>query len=334
MRHKRSPQIAGFLCTLLLSQLGAANAFAQSASSGATDFPRKSIRFVVGFSAGGPTDLLARTIGQKLTESLAQQVVIDNRPGANGIIGAELVAKAVPDGHTIFMATASHAINPSLYKLSFDPINDFAPVTPVATGAYVLVVHPSLPAKSLKELIALAKSRPGQLNFGSGGTGGAPHLAVEMLKSMAGIDMIHVPYKGGGPAMLDLLAGQLAMIFNDQLTTLPYVRSGKFRALAVSSTQRSSALPEIPTVAESGLPGYEVIGWYGVLAPAGTSAQIINRLHGEVVRIVQLPETRERLHSLGIEPFTTTPAQFSTFIKADIVKWAQVVKDANIKPDQ
>lgn len=334
MRHKQSPQIAGFLCTLLLSQLGSANAFAQSASPEAMDFPRKSIRLVVGFSPGGPTDLLARTIGQKLTESLAQQVVIDNRPGANGIVGSELVAKAAPDGYTILMATASHAINPSLYKLSFDPINDFAPVTPVGTGAYVLVVHPSVPAKSLKELIALARSRPGQLSFGSGGIGAATHLAVEILKSMAGIDMIHVPYKGGGPAMIDLLGGQLSLIFNDQLTTLPYIRSGKFRALAVSSAQRSSMLPNIPTVAESGLPGYEVIGWYGMLAPAGTPAPLINRLYREVVRIVQMPDVRERFLSLGTEPFTAAPPQFATFIKAEIPKWGKVVKDANIKADQ
>jgi tripartite-type tricarboxylate transporter receptor subunit TctC len=317
----------------VLMLFGATLAFAQSASTG-TDFPRRPIRLVVGFAPGGPTDLLARTLGQKLTEGLGQQVVVDNRPGANGIIASELVAKTVADGHTLIMATASHAINPSLYKLPFDPVNNFAPVSLAATGAYVLVVHPSLPAKSLKDLIVLARSRPGQLNFGSGGTGTAPHLAIEMLKSMARIDMIHVPYKGGAPAMTDLLGGQLAMIFNDQLTTLPYVRSGKFRALAVSSTKRSSALPEIPTVAESGLPGYEVIGWYGVLAPAGTSAQIINRLYGEVVRIVHLPETRERLLSLGTEPFTNTPAQFATFIKADIAKWAQVIKDANIKADQ
>jgi tripartite-type tricarboxylate transporter receptor subunit TctC len=325
----RSAQLATVSCVLLLLRFG--DAFAQSASSGATVYPSRPIRFVVGFAPGGPIDLLARTVGQKLAEVYGQSVIIDNRTGANGIIAADLVAKAVADGHTILMAGAGHTINASLYKLPYDTVTDFAPVTPVATGSYVLVVHPSVPVRSVQELIALAKSKPGQLSFGSGGIGGAPHMAVALLTSMAGIDMIHVPYKGVGPAITDLLGGQLSLIFNDQLTTLPYIRSGKFRALAVSSVQRSAALPDIPTVAESGLPGYEVIGWYGVFAPSGASGQVVARLNTDVARIVQMPEVRERLVSLGTEPFTATPVQFSTFVKAEVAKWAKVIKDANIK---
>ncbi|TMG69611.1 MAG: tripartite tricarboxylate transporter substrate binding protein, partial [Betaproteobacteria bacterium] len=263
--------------SLFVFALFSAGAAAQTA------YPAKPVRFIVPSAAGGGTDIIARSVAHKLSESLGQQFVVDNRPGAGQMIGIELAAKSPADGHTILMAASTLAI-------SYDPLRDFAPITQAASLANVLVVHPSLPVKSLAELIAYAKQRPGQLNFASAGIGTSPQMSIELLKSMAGIDMVHVPYKGTSPGVVDLLAGQVSVMAPNVLTALPHIKAGKLRALAVTSAKRSEALPEVPTIAESGLPGYDSTQWYGVLAPAGTPREIVVRLHGEIVRALRAPE--------------------------------------------
>ena len=285
-------------------------------------------------AAGGPGDILARAIGQKLAESVGQPVVIDNRPGANTNIGTEAVAKSAPDGYTLLLTASTHTINPSLYsKLPFDPIRDFAPVTLVGDTPLVMVLHPSVPATSVKAFIALAKSRPGQINYGSAGSGSTLHLAGEMFNSLAGVKMVHVPYKGVTQAVSDLLGGHLTLMFPGAPIALPHARAGKLVALATTGTRRTPAAPELPTVAEAGVPGFEVTVWYGVLAPAATPQAVITRLHGELVRIVQLPDIRERWATLGADPLTNTPTEFAAFLKADISKWAKVVRESGAKAD-
>ena len=306
-------------CVAALGATGAATA---------QSYPAKAIRFVVPFPPGGPADILSRTIGQHLGTSWNQQVVIDNRAGAGGNIGAEIVAKSPPDGYTIFMGyVGTHAINASLYReLPFDPFKDFEPVGLVAMVTIVLVVHPSVPVKSVKELIALAKARPGQLNFGSPGNGTPQHLAGELFNTMANVKMIHVPYKGAVPALNDLLGGRLSMIFSSMPPALPHVQTGKLRALGVTSAARSPAAPDVPTIAQSGLPGYEVINWYGVLVPAKTSPEIVGKLNAEINRIMNLPDVRERLAAQGAEIYTSTPSEFAAHIRKETEKWAKVVK--------
>jgi tripartite-type tricarboxylate transporter receptor subunit TctC len=300
----------------------------------AQTYPVKSIRIVVPLAAGGPGDILARAIGQKLSESVGQPVVIDNRPGANTNIGTEAVSKSPPDGYTLLLTASTHTINPSLYaNLPFDPIKDFAPITLVGETPLVMVLHPSVPAKSVKEFIALAKSRPGQINFGSAGSGSTLHLAGEMFNSLAGVKMVHVPYKGVTQAVSDLLGGHLSLMFPGAPIALPHARAGKLLALATTGTKRTPAAPELPTVAEAGVPGFEVTVWYGALAPAGTPQAIINRLHSEFVRIVQLADIRQRWVALGADPLTDTPSEFAAFLKGDIVKWAKVVKESGAKAD-
>ena len=297
-------------------------------------YPSKPIRLVVPFGAGGTTDVLARAIGQRLTEAWGQPVVVENRPGAGGNIGTESVAKSAADGYTMLLISVGFASNPALYsKLPFDPIKDFAPVTLVATTQNVLIVHPSVPARSARELIQLAKSRPGQLNFGSSGTGTSQHLAGELFKSMAGVQMQHVPYRGSAPALTALIGGEVSLMFNNLLTALPHVKAGRLRALAVTSAERSPAAPEIPTMAESGLPGYDVSTWYGLLVPAGTPKEIVARLNAEVVRILNLPELKERLRSQGADVIPSTPDQFAAHIRQEMVKWAQVVRQSGARAD-
>jgi tripartite-type tricarboxylate transporter receptor subunit TctC len=289
-------------------------------------FPSRPIRIVVGYSAGGPNDTIARALGQKLTESLGQQTIVDNRPGADGVIGADLVAKSVADGHTLALVSSSHTINPSLQpKLPYDPVRDFAPVTMAASGPAVLVVHPSLPARSVSELIALARARPGQLMYASSGTGGTLHLAGELFKSRARIDINHVPYKGVAPATIELLAGQVPLMFDPIVAALPHIQSGKLRALAVTSKQRSPNLPNLPTMQEAGVADFEVVIWYGLLAPAGTPAAVVERLNAQIVKIVQTPEMKERLASFGAEPIGMSANEFALFLKTDLAKWAQLV---------
>ncbi len=297
-------------------------------------YPSKPIRFVVPFGAGGTTDVLARAIGQRLTEAWGQPVVVENRPGAGGNIGTESVAKSAADGYTMLLISVGFASNPALYsKLPFDPIKDFAPVTLVATSQNVLIVHPSVPARSARELIQLAKSRPGQLNFGSSGTGTSQHLAGELFKSMAGVQMQHVPYRGSAPALTALIGGEVSLMFNNLLTALPHVKAGRLRALAVTSARRSPAAPDIPTMAASGLPGYDVSTWYGLLVPTGTAKEIVAKLNAEVVKFLNLPELNERLGSQGAEAIPSTPDQFAAHIRQEMVKWAQVVRQSGARAD-
>jgi tripartite-type tricarboxylate transporter receptor subunit TctC len=301
----------------------------------AQTYPNKSIRLIVPFPPGGPADILSRAIGQKLTESSGQQVVVDNRAGAGGMIGSDLAAKGAPDGYTLLMGfVGTHAINPSLYsKLPYDNVKSFEPVSLVATATIILVLHPSVPAKSVKELIALAKSKPGELTFGSPGNGTPQHLAGELFNTMAGVKMTHIPFKGAVPAISDLLGGRISLIFSSAPPALPHVATGKLRALAVTSGKRSSVSPDLPTVAESGLPGFEVINWYGVLVPARTPRPIVEKLNTEIAKIMKMPDVKERLSGVGIEAFSSTPAQFATFIKDETAKWAKVVKFSGARLD-
>ncbi len=317
-------RLASVLVSAALSVSGAA--FAQSASN--TSYPTKPIRFVIPFPPGGPADIFGRTIGQQLSDRWNQQIVIDNRAGAGGNIGADIVAKAPADGYTVLMGfVGTHAINPSLYRsMPYDNVKDFEPVGLIATATIVLVTHPTVPAKSVKELIAAAKAKPGDLTFGSPGNGTPQHLAGELFNTMASVKTTHVPYKGAVPALQDLLGGRISFIFSSMPPALPHVKVGKINALAVTSPRRSPATPELPTVAESGLPGYEVINWYGLLMPAGTSKDIVAKLNGEVTRIMNLPEVKERLGVQGAEVMTSTPQQFASFIRSETAKWAKVVK--------
>lgn len=311
----------------LFAALASASAIAQS-------YPSKPIRFVVPLAAGGGTDILARSVGQKLGESWSQPVVVENRPGGGTIIGTELVAKAAPDGYTLSVASPAFSINPSLYKkLPYDNLKDFAAVIQLSSFSNILVVNPALPAKTLTELIALAKSKPGQLNYGSPGNGSSPHLGMELLKSMAGIQMVHVPYKGSAPAMIDLLGGQVSTMFDAVATSLPHVRSGKLRALAVSGSKRSPLLPELPTVAEAGVPGYEANVWIGIVAPTGTPREIINKLNVEIAKILQIPQVKENMLSQGFEPAGGAPEQFGALIKSETAKWGKVVRESGAHVD-
>ena len=305
------------------------------AAAAAEAYPAKPVRFVVAFPPGGGTDIIARSIAQKLSERLAQQVVVDNRPGAGGNIGTDIVAKSAPDGHTLLMGSAGPlAINASLFgKMPFDPIRDLAPVTLAASTPNVLVVHPSLRAATIEELIALAKARPGEINFASSGHGTPAHLAGELFNSMARVKMVHVPYKGAAPALADLLGGQVQLMFSTMPPALPHVKDGRLRALAVTSAKRSPAMPELPTVDEIALPGFEANTWHGVVAPAGTPTAIIARLNREIVSILHLPEVVERLSAQGAEPVGSTPEEFAAYIRSETVKWAKVVRESGAKAE-
>lgn len=314
--------ISGALFMVIALLAAPPSAFAQN-------YPNKPIRFVVPAPAGGGTGLVASTIGKKMTESWGIQVLIDNRPGAQGNIGHALVAKAPPDGYTIVAGYVNAlCLNPFMYSdVGFDSIKDFAPVSLATQQPYFLIVHPSLPALSLKQLVALAKTHPNRLNFGT--TGSLPQLAGEMMKSMARINMTHIPYKGSADVMPDLLSGRLELTFSSPGVPLPFIRSGKLRLLAVTSSKRIDIVRDTPTVAEAGLPGYEITGWYGVLAPTGTPKEIINKLSAEIVRILKLPDIREQL--TGYEPGGSTPEEFSAYLKKEMAKYAHLVKESGIK---
>ncbi len=317
-----------------VAAISTTGALAQGGSSADSSYPTKPIRIVVPLTAGGPTDLLARIVGQQLGEKLGQTVIIENRPGAGGNIGAELVAKAAPDGYTLFMGTSGPlSINGSLYnKLPYNPATDFAPIVLIASAPFVVATHPSLPAKSVKELIDLARSKPGQLNFGAV-SGSAAHLATELFKSMAGLDMVHIAYKGAAPATNDLVAGQIQLSFASTPGVMPSVKAGKLTALAVTSAKRMTELPQIPTLAESGLPGYEASVWYGLAAPAKTPQAIVVRLNTEINKILQDRDVRQKLLANDFEPAGSTPEQFDAFIKAETAKWAKIVKSSGAKAD-
>ena len=297
-------------------------------------YPNRPIRMVVPFAPGGGSDIIGRLVSLKLAEALGQPVVVDNRPGASANIGAALVANALSDGHTLLLANANFTINPGLFrKMPFDPVKDFAPVSLLANALNVLAVHPGVPAKSVKELIAVAKAQPGKLNFASPGAGTSSHLGGELFKSMAGIDVTTIHYKGAAPAITDLLGGHVSYTITSTLSVLPHVNSGKLRALGVTSLKRSSAMPDLPTIAEAGLPGYEVTNWYGVLTTARTPAPIVDRLNRELVRIVAMPDVREKFLAQGAEPETMSPAAFERFIRAEIAKWGKVIRDAKIQAE-
>ena len=302
-----------------------------AAPAGAAEYPARPIRLLVGFAPGGGTDTTARAISQKLTASLGQQVVVDNRPGASGSIAAEITAKATPDGYTVLLSTiAALAVNPSLYeKMAYDPIKDLAPVTRAADSTNFLVVHPSVPAKSVKDVIALAKSRP--LNCGSSGVGGAGHLALELFNLQAGTKIVHVPYKGGGPAIIDLLAGNINLIFATGASSINHVKAGKIRALGVTTARRSALAPQLPTIAEAGLPGFEANNWNGVVVPAKTPRPIINRLNREFTAALSLPDIKSFLFNQGLDAAPSTPEAFASYIKSETAKWAKVIKAAGIK---
>jgi tripartite-type tricarboxylate transporter receptor subunit TctC len=314
--------------------LAAAVAFLVVDAAHAQSYPERPVRAVVPFPAGGGTDILARLLLQKMSERLGANFVIDNRAGAGGTIGTEIVAKAPPDGYTILVASSSHTINPSVYrKIAYEPLRGFAPVTLIASGPGLLVVHPSVPAKSVKELIALGRSKPGQLNYASAGNGTPPHLAAELFKSMAGVDFVHVPYKGNVPAFADLISGAVSLSFPTITSGLPQVRAGKLRALGVTSKQRSAVVPEVPTIAESGLPGYEASTWYGMLAPAATPAPIVGKLNRQMIDVLKLADVREKLLAQGLEPVGNTPAEFTSIISTELAKWGKVVAAAGMKAE-
>jgi tripartite-type tricarboxylate transporter receptor subunit TctC len=298
----------------------------------AQDYPSRPIRMILGFAPGGSTDLVARVVAQKMSEAWGQQVVVDNRPGANGMIGADIVAKANPDGYSLLLSSIGPmAINASLYKMPYDIVKEFAPVTYTGNVSNVLVVHPSIAANNVKELIALAKAQPGKLTFGSSGTGGAPHMAVELFKILAHVNVVHIPYKGGGPAMADLVGGQISGSFASMPSAIGFVRGNKLRALAVTAPKRSPAMPEVPTIAEAGVPGFAVLDWQGLFTTAKTPPNVVNKLNAEVVRILRLPDVIEKLAVAGVEIQTSTPAEWGEFVKTEIAKWGKVVKEAGVK---
>jgi tripartite-type tricarboxylate transporter receptor subunit TctC len=318
----------------LLRSLLCAALFIGAAHAQQPAYPSKSIRFILPFPPGGPTDLLGRIVAQKLAEQLGHPVVADNRGGAGGNLGVGLAAKSPPDGYTVVLSSPLIALGPSLYtKLDYDPVKDLAPISLVAVIQNIMLVHPSVPAKTLKEFIQLARARPGKLNFGSGGTGTTTHLASELLKGLAGIDMVHVPYKGTGVALIALMSGQVDMLVMAVPAAAAQVQAGKARALAVLSAQRERALPNVPTGKEAGVDNFEVPIWYGILAPAGTPREIVNRLNLELNKVVAAPDVRERLIAAGVEPMTNTPEQFASFIRSETVRYAKVIKDAGIKPE-
>lgn len=320
---------------LLSTSLVVAAASACGAATAAETFPTRPIRLVVPFPPSGPNDIFARMVGQMLQEGLGQQAIIDNRGGAGGTIGAEIVAKAVPDGYTLlFGGAAALSINPSMNaRLPYNPLKDFAPISMVATAPSVLVSHPSLPAKTVKELIALARAKPGQINYASAGIGTNPHLAGELFKFMTGVNIVHVPYKGGGPATVDLLAGQVQLYFSGISAAVPYLADGRLRTIAVTGTTRSTLLPDTPTLVESGLPGYEVSNWYAVLGPRGLDPTRVSVLNAAVLKGLGAADMRRRIQELGAQPAGSTPAQITAYMTAEIEKWTKVIRAANIKAE-
>lgn len=319
----------------LLAAAALAAAAAAPLTATAQAYPAKPITVIVPFAAGGTTDILARVIGQALTKDLGQSVIVDNRAGAGGNIGAQLAAKASADGYTLFMGTVgTHAINQSLYKkMPFDPIKDFAPLTRVAMVPNLLVANPGKPYKNVKELIAYAKANPGKVNFGSSGSGSSIHLSGELFNALAKVDMVHVPYKGSAPAVSDLIGGQIDIMFDNMPSAIQHVRAGKLRPLAVTTARRSPELPDVPTVAEAGVPGYEATSWFGMFAPAGTPAPIVAKLNGALVKVLADPEVKKKLAEQGAEPYSEKPEQFAEFIRKETAKWSKVVKDSGASAD-
>lgn len=300
----------------------------------AQNYPTRAVRLVVPSSPGGGTDISARILAPQLTQFLGQQVVVENRPGAGTMIGGEAVARAAPDGYTLLMGISTLAINPAMYKkVPYDALKDLAPISQAVSLSNVLVVHPSLPARSVKEFVALVKPRPGQINFASAGVGTSPHLSMELFLVMTGLKMLHVPYKGSGPGVTDLIAGHVPAMMPNMLSAQPHIKSGRLRALGVTGSKRAPGADDIPTIAEAGVPGYEAVQWYGVLAPAGTPRDIISKLHTGVVRALQNPEVRQRLLNDGAEPIGSSPEEFAIYLRRETAKWAKVTQAAGIRPE-
>jgi tripartite-type tricarboxylate transporter receptor subunit TctC len=297
-------------------------------------YPVKPIRMIVPYPPGGSSDPLARLVGQKLMESWGQQVIIDNRGGGNTVIGTEAVARSAPDGYTILFVGSPHVVNPSLFATPYDAVRDFAPIATITSNETILVVHPSVPVNNLQEFIALAKSRPGQLNYATSSTGGSTHLAAAIFESKTGVRMQHVPYKGGGPALSDLVGGQVQLMFATPPPSIPQVKAGRLRGIAVSGEGRFRALPQVPTFTEGGLPGMDMTSWWGVLGPAGTPKTIIDKLSAEIARILDMPEIREKIVDMGANAFISTPEQFASMMKADLERFARIIKEAKIKTDE
>lgn len=330
---RQAPRAAGFAAALLFAATAAGQTNAPSTDKSGS-YPVRAIRFIVPYAAGGNGDIVSRILGSRLSPALSQQVVIDNRGGAGGNIGAELAARAAPDGYTIMLGTNTHAINMSLYaKPGYDLLKDFAPISLVSSTPLVLMVHPSLPAKNVREFIALARASPGKLNYGTGGSGSSAHIVTELLKTQAAINLVHVPYKGVAQATTDLISGQIQVMFNSTSTALDHMRSKRVRALGISSSQRSPLVPELPTIAESGLPGFEAIIWQGVLAPAGTPAATVERLNREIASALASAELKKQFLAAGVVPMPSAPSEFQGYIKFEIAKWAQVVKASGAKVD-
>ncbi|HET9651838.1 MAG TPA: tripartite tricarboxylate transporter substrate binding protein [Usitatibacter sp.] len=318
-----------------LFALAAAGALAAGTPAIAQDYPSKPIHFVVPYPAGGPLDTVARLLGSKVSESVKQPVIVENKPGAGGNIGADFVAKSAPDGYTILMgAVATHAINPTLYaSIPYDPVRDFTPITQVASTPNVLVVNPSIPAKNVQEFIAYAKAHPGKLNFGSGSTGSAGHLAGELFDTMAGVKMVHVPYKGAGPAMQDLIGGQIQLMFDNLASSLGQIKAGRVKPLAVTTAKRTALAPDLPTISESGLPGFDISTWFGIFVPAKTPQPVVDRLYAEFTRELAMPEVREAMLKLGAEPVGNKPAEFAAYIRSEAEKYAKLIKASGAKAD-
>jgi len=326
------PNARRFARSILAALVGLAACAAVAADPA---YPTRPLRFIVPFAPGGSTDTLARTLAQRLSDAFGHQVVVDNRSGGNGNIGTEIVARAAPDGHTIVLGyIANLGIGPSLYaKLPFDPVKDFAPVTLLAVAPNILVAHPSVPVKNVRELVVYAKANPQKVNYASAAVASLGHLAGELLNSSAGIQMQHVPYKGSGQAVIDLLAGQVQIMFSGMSSVMPHIKGGKLRPLAVTGAQRSPATPDVPTIAEAGYPGFEASAWYSVMAPAGTPKPVVMRLNGEILRALKIPEVKDRLENVGFEIVGSSPEQCGTYIRNEIAKWAKVVKASGIKAE-
>jgi tripartite-type tricarboxylate transporter receptor subunit TctC len=311
----------------------AALILALMAPAAADDYPVRPVRLIVPFPPGGSNDVVGRMIATQLSERLGKQVVVDNRAGAGGVIGSEIAAKSPPDGYTLLVVSIAHAVNPWLYKLNYDPIKAFAPVAILATGPNVLAVNPSLPVNSVKELVALAKQKPGELQYASAGVGSFQHLGGELFKLTAGVDILHVPFKGGGPAMIDVIGGHTKIVFSSLVQTTPHLRSGKLKALATGGAQRNSILPDVPTVKEAGVPDYEAVNWWGIVAPAGTPAAVVEKLRREIATVQESSETQKQFVNEGASVIQMTLPQFAAFMQAEMDKWGRVVKAGNIKAE-
>jgi tripartite-type tricarboxylate transporter receptor subunit TctC len=317
--------------SLLMKVAGVLLAFSTTAA--AQDYPTRPVRLIIPFPPGGSNDIVGRLVATQLGERLGKQVVVDNRGGAGGVVGTETAAKAPPDGYTLLLVSLAHAVNPWLYKLSYDPIRSFTPVAIIGSGPNIVTVHPDLPVKSIKELVALAKQKPGELQYASAGVGSFQHLGGELFKLMAKVDIMHVPFKGGGPAMIDVMGGHTKILFSSLVQTTPHIRSGKLRALATGGTTRSPVFPDLPTVAEDGVPNYEAVNWWGILAPAGTPAAVVDKLNKEVAAALDSADLQKQFESEGAAVVKMSAAEFGKFIETEMAKWERVVKEGNIRPE-